>query len=408
MHKAQYEARRNQNDEFGRRILDGIKDLKKKGFTGDQAREKYGSQMDKWTEENDYLDRDEAIFEGFMKKMGDNPGGIGTQPDVTYELGAKGLGKQVYPFGFPKGEVKAAYESVKRGGNYVIDTKTTFSSVESLLVPQQAQGIVPEYFEARLIDHLPVTSISAPSYQFLQHQYSSDTGGPDFTAEGQTKPQWSPASEKVIVTAQKIAGYFNLSSETIMDAPQWESYLINTAYQKIMTKENTAILYGTVTDQLGIQGWSTQSGILTHDASTDSGGATNLDSLEIGINLLRTQSGVYATPNLAIMSPTTWSATRRIKSTTNTYIAGDPLSSAVMSVWGIPVVLTTAAHDGDCFLVDSSKFGSVLLREGLSMHMGYSGTGLIDNILTVVTEERIALATVIPSAINYVTNLDVS
>jgi hypothetical protein len=77
-------------------------------------------------------------------------------------------------------------------------------------------------------------------------------------------------------------------------------------------------------------------------------------------------------------------------------------------VWGVPVITTTAANDGDAFLVDSSKFGSVLLREGLSMHMDYSGTGLIENILTVVTEERIALATVIPSAVNYVTNLAVS
>jgi HK97 family phage major capsid protein len=93
-----------------------------------------------------------------------------------------------------------------------------------------------------------------------------------------------PGRGKVIVTAQKIAGYFNLSSETILDAPQWESYLINTAYQKIMQVENAAILYGTVTSQLGIQGWSTQSGVLTHDHSTDGGSVTNLDALEIAIN----------------------------------------------------------------------------------------------------------------------------
>lgn len=335
-------------------------------------------------------------------------GSLGSAPDApsgNYQLGATEVGKKAYPFGLPKAEVKAAYEAIKRGGNYTIQTKDTFSSVDSLLVPQQAPGIVPEYFEARLIDHLPVTAISAPSYQFLQHNYASDTGAPGFTAEGATKPQWEPAAEKVIVTAQKIAGYFNLSSETIMDAPQWESYLINTMFQKIRQVENNAILYGTVTSSLGIQGWSTQTGVLTHNASNDGASATNLDSLELAINQLRIESGVYATPNLAIMSPTTWPATRRIKSTTNQYIAGDPLHEAVMSAWGVPVVLTTAANNGDCFLVDTSKFGSVLVREGIQTHMGYSGTGLIENILTVVAEERIALANVIPSAVNYVTNL---
>lgn len=354
----------------------------------------------------------------FINKMGSNPGGQGSAPDTSnlYPLGATGLGKDVYPFGLPKGEVKKAYEAITRGGNYIIPAKSlsesavtkTFASVESLLVPQQASGIIGEYFEARLIDHLPVIAIDGPSYQFLQHNYASDTGGPDFVAEGSTKPQWNPASQKVTVTAQKIAAYFNESSESKMDAPQWGNYLINTLFQLIMQKENAAILYGTVSGGLGIQGWSTQAGILTHNASSDPAGSTNLDSLELAINQLRVRSGVSATPNLAIMSPTTWSATRRIKSTTGEYIAGDPLRGSVTDVWGVPVVTTTACHDGDAFLLDTTKFGSVLVREGISTHLGYSGTGLIDNILTVVAEERINLATVIPSAVNYVTNLAVA
>jgi HK97 family phage major capsid protein len=211
-----------------------------------------------------------------------------------------------------------------------------------------------------------------------------------------------------VVTAQKIAGFFDISSESMMDVPQWESYLINTLFQLIMKVENTAILYGTVSSSLGIQGWSTQSGILTHNASSDPSGSTNLDSLELAINQLRVQSGVYATPNLCIMSPTTWSATRRLKSTIGDYIAGNPLSDPVTSVWSVPVVTTTAANDGDAFLVDSHKMGSILVRQGIETHMGYSGEGLINNILTIVGEERLTLATVIPSAVNYVTNLAVS
>jgi HK97 family phage major capsid protein len=326
-------------------------------------------------------------------------------------MGATGRGKNLFPLAITKKEARNAFEAIQRGQNYIIQAKdatTSFSSVESLLIAQQAPGIVPEYFEARLIDHLPVTAISAPSYQFIQHNYSADTGGPAFTAEGSQKPQWEPASEKVVVTAQKLAQFFNLSSESIADAPQWESYLINTGYQKIATAENAAILYGTVSSSLGIQGWATQSGILTHNASSDPTGSTNLDSIEIAINALRIQSGVFAVPDLLIMSPTTLSFTRRIKDTLGNYIAGNPLQNAVHSLWGIPVIVTTAANDGDAFLVDSSKVGSVLLREGLSMHIGYTGYGLVENVLTVVEEERWALATVIPSAVQYIQNLDVS
>jgi hypothetical protein len=133
-----------------------------------------------------------------------------------------------------------------------------------------------------------------------------------------------------------------------------------------------------------------------------------LDSIELAINSLRIQSGVFAVPDLCIMSPSTWSFTRRIKTTIGDYIAGNPLQSPVHTVWGIPVLVTTAANDGDCFLVDSSKMGSILVREGISMHMGYTGYGLVENVLTVVEEERFCLATVIPSAVQYIQNLDVS
>jgi HK97 family phage major capsid protein len=349
----------------------------------------------------------EADKVGLVRAYG---GGSGEEYVATgvLPLGATGRGRDVCPLAVSKKEARNAFEAIKRGQNYVIQAKdatSSFSTVDSLLVPTLAPGIIPEYFEARLIDHLPVVAIDTPAYQFIQHNFTSDSGGPGFTAEGTQKPQWEPAAQKVVVTAQKLAQFFNLSSESIQDAPQWESYLINTGYQKMYTAENNAILYGTVSSGLGIQGWSTQSGILTHNASSDPAGSTNLDSIEIAINALRIQSGVFAVPDLCIMSPSTWSYTRRIKSTTNEYIAGNPLQSPVHSVWGIPVIVTTAANDGDCFLVDSSKMGSIIMREGISMHMGYTGYGMVENILTVVEEERFTLATVIPSSVQYVTNL---
>ncbi len=411
--RAQIEHRTRQADEQAKRLTKALQSA-----TTTKAIKDVADGIEELAEERQLLKQErERLEAGYKGFSGPDFANIHTSNvPAGLPVGAKGLGKDVYPFGLPRQEVKKAYEAVKRGGNYIIKdqfvdsigTKDTFSTVESLLVPQQSPGIVPEFFEARLIDYLPVTAISSPTYRFLQHNFASDTGGPDFTAEGATKPQWSPSAQKVDVTAQKIAGYFNLSAETIQDAPAWESYLINTLFQLIMKKENAAILYGTVSSSLGIQGWSTQAGILTHDASADPSGSTNLDSIELAINQMRIGSGVYATPTLAITSPTTWSATRRIKSTTKEYIAGDPLHEAVTTVWGVPVLTTTACNDGDLFLVDAAKMGSILVRQGIETHMGYQGEGLIENILTVVGEERIALATVIPSAVNYVTNLAVA
>lgn len=393
--------------------VEGVR-IEKSGSSAE--RQSFIQDAEAWLSDWEDFKRAQDLPESSRKMMGQlRDGGSAADSGVETKgilpLGATGRGKDVYPLAISRKEARNAFEAIKRGQNYVIQAKdatSSFSTVDSLLVAQQSPGIVPEYFEARLIDHLPVVSISAPSYQFIQHNFADDSGGPGFVAEGTEKPQWEPSAQKIVVTAQKLAQYFNQSSESIADAPQWESYLINTGYQKMYQAENNAILYGTVTDSVGIQGWSTQTGILTHDASSDPSGSTNLDSIEIAINALRVQSGVFAVPDLCIMSPTTWSYTRRLKSTTNEYIAGNPLQSPVHSVWGIPVIVTTAANDGDCFLVDSSKMGSILIREGISMHMGYTGFGLVENILTIVEEERLTLATVIPSAVQYVTNLAVS
>ena len=52
-------------------------------------------------------------------------------PKGDYPLGAKGLGRDVFPFGLPRQEVRKAYEAVKRGGNYIIEGKDFASNIET-------------------------------------------------------------------------------------------------------------------------------------------------------------------------------------------------------------------------------------------------------------------------------------
>jgi hypothetical protein len=66
---------------------------------------------------------------------------------------------------------------------------------------------------------------------------------------------------------------------------------------------------------------------------------------------------------------------------------------------------TTACNDGEAFLVDTTRFGFVVLRENLSMHTGYSGTDLIDNVVRFVFEERLTLAVERPQAVMHISNL---
>src|SRR5947209_14520361 len=73
--------------------------------------------------------------------------GTGPRDGGVLPMGATGRGKDVAPLAITKKDARDAYEAVKRGQNYIIQAKdatTSFSTVDNLLVAQQAPGIVPE------------------------------------------------------------------------------------------------------------------------------------------------------------------------------------------------------------------------------------------------------------------------
>jgi hypothetical protein len=199
--------------------------------------------FDAWEAASEKLDWDESRnnVTGKYAAVRGSGGDLGSGPrDGVLPMGATGRGKDVAPLAITKKDAREAYEAVKRGQNYIIQAKdatTSFSTVDSLLVAQQAPGIVPEYFEARLIDHLPVTSISAPSYQFIQHQYANDSGGPGFTAEGTQKAPVGTGSAKGCRRGTEVGRVFQPVLGKHQRRPQWESYLINTGYQRMYQAE---------------------------------------------------------------------------------------------------------------------------------------------------------------------------
>jgi len=116
-----------------------------------------------------------------------------------------------------------------------------------------------------------------------------------------------------------------------------------------------------------------------------------------------------AEPNLALATPGTWSAIRR---TTNLqgdyYSTSDPTGVGTDSAWGVPVLTSTAFTPGTFTLVDTTRYGRVVVRESLVTRIGYSGKDFTQNIIRFVSEERITQTVERPAAIAKITNLPVS
>jgi HK97 family phage major capsid protein len=113
-----------------------------------------------------------------------------------------------------------------------------------------------------------------------------------------------------------------------------------------------------------------------------------------------------AEPNLAVFNPSTWSAIRRTKDSYGRYlVAPDPSSDEVNSIWGVPVLVTTQIATGVGLLVDTTKFGRLLVREPLGIRMGTANDDFTRNLVRFVCEERMVLAVERPTAVMSITGL---
>jgi hypothetical protein len=86
-------------------------------------------------------------------------------------------------------------------------------------------------------------------------------------------------------------------------------------------------------------------------------------------------------------------------------VSADPTQDEANQLWGVPVLVTTQCQPADGLLIDTTKFGRAIVREPLSMRIGWSNDDFVRNVLRTVCEERLNLAVERPTSILHLTNL---
>jgi hypothetical protein len=288
INKSQIEVRQKANNELGIWIKGQIQAGQAKGYSYNAACNQMNTKLKEWHNEQEELDRarkNNDSADAMMTKMGGGAGDLGsgsTAPSVK-----RLKGREACPLAFKDSDFQDLHRAMATGQNIRIksignvgDVETkAFSTAESLLPPQLYQGIIAKIHEHRLLDHLPVIGMSAPSMEFIVHS-SSSGGPPAITAEGATKPDITLTLTSNTITAQKIAATFGLSWEIQMDYPTLLASAQGEIFKQIIDAENTALINGSA----GIVGFQQTSGILTLAYST----GNYLDTFSQGIENLRT------------------------------------------------------------------------------------------------------------------------
>ncbi|UMB71763.1 phage major capsid protein [Mycobacterium paraterrae] len=357
------------------------------------------AEMQKWLDECDHLDWEKSRSDLTGKNAKLKAFGADRSSTNGHAPAEIVLGAEANPLRFSENSVKSIYDALQKRQSVSVKA---FSTVESLIPPQLAPGILEKLHENRLLDYLPVQSITAPSYEIIVH--NSTTGAPAPVAEGALKPEVVLNTTEQTLTAIKLAAHVGISYESIADYPTFYGYAQQEVIRQIGDVENSELLTGSGTGG-HMTGFLSTSGILTHDASADTGtNVTALDSIEMAITQLRTGSA-FAEANLIVLHPNSFSALRRLKNTLGNFLIGDPTDQGARELFGVRVLVTTSIAAGTGLILDTTKFGRVLLREGITTHAGQTNDDFTRNIARIVMEERLVLAVERPSAVLAISNL---
>lgn len=215
-------------------------------------------------------------------------------------------------------------------------------------------------------------------------------------AEAAKKPQSDLQFDLISTTAKVIAHYVKASRQILSDAPMLASYIDGRLRYGLAYKEEQQLLNGDGTGQnlLGIVPQAT-----AFAAPFALAGATTMDTLRLAM-LQAVLAEFPATGH--VLNPIDWARIELTKDSEGRYIIGQPQGVASPTMWGLPVVSTQAMASGK-FLTGAFRMGAQLFDRWMARVevATENEDDFVKNLVTILAEERLALAVYRPEAFIY-------
>ena len=272
----------------------------------------------------------------------------------------------------------------------VKNTITTDAVAQTTRIPGM---IVPPQRAMTIRDLITAGTMDGNALEYVRETGFTNNAG--MAAEGAKKPESALTFDSVTTSPKVIAHWIKASRQVLDDMPQLQSHIDGRLIYGLKLKEESQILNGDGTGQ-NLAGIIPQAS--AYAAPLTIANATRIDVLRLA--MLQAVLAEYPASGFTL-NPTDWAGIELTKSTDGQYIIGVPQSGTTPTLWGLPVVQTQAITVGK-FLTGAFAMGAQVFDRWQSrVEVGYENDDFTKNLVTILAEERLALAVYRPEAFVY-------
>lgn len=198
-------------------------------------------------------------------------------------------------------------------------------------------------------------------------------------------------------SVRKITDSIPVTDEQLEDVAGVQSYLNNRLAFGLRQRLDLQVLVGDGTAP-NLSGITDRSGIQTQAKGADA----TPDAIHKAMTKVRVTGRSF--PNFIVLHPNDWEAIRLLTTADGAYIWGSPAQSGLMTIWGLPVVVSDAMTE-NTGLVGDFTFAQLFERRGVDIQVGYSGTQFAEGKRLIRADLRAAFAVYRPAAFATVTGI---
>ncbi|NTA58096.1 phage major capsid protein [Agrobacterium tumefaciens] len=321
--------------------------------------------------------------------------------DLGSREGEKSFGQQFVE----SEELKALASSPRSGASASMPVKADITTATTNAAGSAGAAIsanrlpgVLELPQRRLTvrDLLTPGNTDSPVIEYIQETGFTNNAAP--VAEGGLKPNSDIKLTDKTVSTRVIAHWFRASKQILSDFPQIRSMIDGRLIYGLAIKEEGQLLNGDGTGDnlLGLIPQATAFAIPA--GYTSPAPMTSIDVLRVAM----LQAALAEFPATGhVLNDIDWAGIETLKDGEGRYIIGNPQGTLRPTLWGLPVVATQSIAVGK-FLTGAFRLAAQIFDQWQSrIEVGFQNDDFVRNKVTILGEERLALAVYRPEGLIY-------